>query len=277
MDDAATPEGAGPDAPESGAPKRRSARATKPRRRASVIGVLGELLLTAGVVMLLYVGWQLWIGDVIYGAERSAQAQEQSEQWQQQYEEQAAASPSATPATPGTPAPADTTADPVILPEPADAEIFGIMHIPRFGPDYQVNIAGGITRPRTLDPIGIGHYPGTQMPGEMGNFALAAHRTTWGKPFNRIADLHVGDAIVIETPDGWYTYRFRTLEYVKPSAVDVLLPVPQATDVAANGRYLTMTSCSPMYSLAERIVAYSIFDSFTPRSAGAPSSLNGTA
>src|SRR6476620_3900205 len=116
--------------------------------------------------MLLYVGWQLWIGDVIYGAERSAQAQEQSEQWQQQYEEQAAASPSATPATPGTPAPApaDTTADPVILPEPADAEIFGIMHIPRFGPDYQVNIAGGITRPRTLDPIGIGHYPGTQMP-----------------------------------------------------------------------------------------------------------------
>ena len=87
------------------------------------------------------------------------------------------------------------------------------------------------------------------MPGEMGNFALAAHRTTWGKPFNRIAEIHVGDAIVIETPDGWYTYRFRTLEYVQPSAVEVILPVPQEVGVEANDRYLTMTSCSPMYSL----------------------------
>ena len=273
MDEAATPDGAGPDAPGSGGPRRRSARAPKPRRRATVIGVLGELLITAGVLTLLYVGWQLWIGDLIYGAERGAQAQEQSEQWQQEYEHRIAASPQAT----QTPAPADTTAEPVILPEAADAQIFAIMHIPRFGPDYQVNVAGGVTRQRTLDPIGIGHYPGTQMPGETGNFALAAHRTTWGKPFNRIAELHVGDPIVIETPDGWYTYRFRTLEYVTPDAVDVLLPVPQATDVAANGRYLTMTSCSPMYSLAERIVAYSLFDSFTPRSAGPPSSLNGAA
>ncbi|MFX8907022.1 sortase, partial [Acinetobacter baumannii] len=85
--------------------------------------------------------------------------------------------------------------------------------------------------PRTLDPIGIGHYPDSAMPGEVGNFALAAHRTTFGKPFNRIADLRAGDAIVVETPDGWYTYRFRTLEYVKPNAVDVLLDVPQKPDV----------------------------------------------
>lgn len=273
MEDALTPAGAGADAAGSGPRTRRRARPQKPRRRATFVGVLGELLITAGVVTLLYVGWQLWIGDMIYGAERSAQAQEQSELWQREYEDRIAASPEAT----QTPAPADTTAEPVVLPEPANAEIFGVMHIPRFGPDYQVNIAGGVTRSGTLDPIGIGHYPGTQMPGEIGNVALAAHRTTWGKPFNRIADLHVGDPIVIETPDGWYTYRFRTLEYVTPSAVEVVLPVPQATGVAANGRYLTMTSCSPMYSLAERIVAYSVFDSFTPRSAGPPSSLNGAA
>ena len=74
------------------------------------------------------------------------------------------------------------------------------------------------------------------MPGEAGNFAVAAHRTTWGKPFNRIAELHVDDAIVIETPDGWYTYRFRTLEYVTPDEVEVLLPVPQAMDVPAGDR-----------------------------------------
>jgi sortase A len=269
VDEAATPANAGE--VEVGSRARR----TRPARRPSVVGVLGEILITLGVVTLLFVAWQLWIGDVIYGAERSAQADEQSDIWQEQYEEQLEASPEATPDATEAPAPTEVTAEPVILPQPADAEIFATMSIPRFGSDYHVNIAGGVTRANTLDPIGIGHYPGTQMPGEIGNFALAAHRTTWGKPFNRIADLHVGDAIVVETPDGWYTYRFRTLEYVQPSAVEVILPVPQAPDVEANGRYITMTSCSPMYSLAERIVAYGLFESFTPRSAGAPASLTG--
>ncbi|MBN9184763.1 MAG: class E sortase, partial [Microbacterium sp.] len=171
-----------------------------------------------------------------------------------------------------TPTPAATTAPPAMA-QPANAQVFGVMHIPRFGSDYAVKIAGGVTRAGTLDPIGIGHYPGAPMPGAVGNVALAAHRTTFGKPFNRIADLHIGDAIVIETPQGWYTYRFRTLEYVKPDAVDVLLPVPQESGLSADGRYLTMTSCSPMYSKAERIVAYSSFESFTPRAAGAPASL----
>jgi sortase A len=245
---------------------------TRPRRRASVVGILGEVLITLGVVTLLFVAWQLWIGDVIYGAERNAQAAEQSELWQAEYEQQVEATPEAT----DTPAPADVTAEPVILAKPADAQVFGIMWIPRFGPDYHINIAGGVSRARTLDPIGIGHYPGTQMPGEMGNFAVAAHRTTWGKPFHRIAEIQVGDPIVIETPDGWYTYRFRTLEYVRPSAIEVIMPVPQQAGVAADDRYLTMTSCSPMYSLAERIVGYSAFEAFTPRSAGAPSSLSGS-
>jgi sortase A len=245
------------------------------------VGVLGEVLLTVGALVLLYVGWQLWIGDVIYGAEREAQADEQSRIWQEQYERSAppaqGQAPAQTPeATPDSPA-SDAPADPVILPEADDAEVFATLLIPRFGPDYHVSVAGGVSRARTLDPIGVGHYPGTQMPGEIGNVGLAAHRTTWGKPFNRIADLHVGDAIVLETKDGWYTYRFRTLEYVQPSAVEVLAPVPQQDGLAADGRYLTMTSCSPMYSQAERIIAYSVFDSFTPRSAGPPSSLSGSA
>ncbi|MFE1646268.1 class E sortase [Microbacterium sp. P01] len=249
------------------------ARGRRPRARTSFFGVVGEILITAGLITLLYVVWQLWIGDVIYGAERNAAGHELSEQWAEEYEAPpAAATASPTPGVAAAPAP--VTADPIALPQPADAEIFGIMHIPRFGADYSVNMAGGVTRENTLDPIGIGHYPDTSMPGDVGNFAVAAHRTTWGKPFNRIADLHVGDAIVIETPDGWYTYRFRTLEYVEPSAVDVLLPVPQAPDVPNDGgRYLTMTSCSPMFAMTERIVGYSVFDAFTPRAAGAPASL----
>ncbi|WP_106815639.1 class E sortase [Microbacterium timonense] len=240
-----------------------------PRRRTSVVGVIGELLITAGVIVLLYVVWQLWVGDLIYGAERNATGTELSQQWQQEWEQTHAAAPTPEPAPAGEP----ETAPPPVLAEPGDGEQFAVMRIPRFGSDYAVPMAGGVSRARTLDPIGIGHYPGTKMPGEAGNFALAAHRTTWGKPFNRIADLHVGDAIVVETQDGWYTYRFRTLEYVTPNEVEVLLPVPQAMDVPAGTAYITMTSCSPMYAMTERIVAYGVFESFTPREAGPPASL----
>ncbi len=246
--------------------RRRTSASKAPRRRVSVVGVIGEILITVGVVTLLYVVWQLWIGDAIYGAERNATGHELSQSWAEEYD---ALAPAPLDGTAGDP----SSAEPVILPEPADGEKFGVMHIPRFGEDYAVPMAGGVTRAGTLDTIGIGHYPGTRMPGEVGNFAVAAHRTTWGKPFNRIAELRVGDAIVIETPDGWYTYRFRTLEYVTPNEAEVLLPVPQAPDVPAGTAFLTMTSCSPVYSMAERIVAYGVFDSFTPRSAGEPASI----
>jgi sortase A len=248
--------------------------ARRPRRRTSVVGILGELLITAGVITLLYVGWQMWVGDLIYGAQRNAAGQELAEQWEQQY-----AAPAPTPSPSGSPGdePADAATPapvaPVILPEPADGERFGLMRIPRFGSDYVWEMAGGVSRSRTLDPIGIGHYPGTPMPGEVGNFAVAAHRTTYGAPFNRIAELRVGDAIVVETADGWYTYRFRTLEYVTPDEIEVLLPVPQVEDAPPGSRYITLTSCSPMYAMTERIVAYGVFESFTPRASGPPAAL----
>ncbi|MDT0182567.1 class E sortase [Microbacterium sp. ARD31] len=251
--------------------RRRSARRAEgspPRRRVSVVGVFGELLITAGVLVFLYVGWQLWLGDVIYGAQANAEGAELSETWAEQYEPTEPA-PSATPDDTADPA----AVEPVVLPEPQGTEDFAVMRVPRFGDDYAVTMAGGVTRAGTLDRARIGHYPGSKMPGEVGNFAVAAHRTTYGAPFNRIAELRVGDAIVVETEAGWYTYRFRTLEYVTPDEVEVLLPVPQEMDAPAGTRYLTMTSCSPLYSLAERIVAYSVFESFTPRSDGPPSSL----
>jgi sortase A len=242
----------------------------KRRPRVTFFGVVGELFITVGLVVLLYVSWQLWVGDWIYGAQQNAAGTELSQRWADEYE---AAAPAATPAETADDA-EPVTAEPPVLAQPADAEVWGLMHIPRFGADYARELAGGVTRARTLDNGWIGHYPDAPMPGEVGNFAVAAHRTTYGAPFNRIAELHVGDAIVVETEEGWYTYRFRTLEYVTPSEVDVLLEVPQQPDVPATGeRYLTMTSCSPMFSLAERIVGYSLFESFTPRSAGAPASL----
>lgn len=247
----------------------RGERRARPRRRTSVVGVIGEVLVTAGVIVLLYVVWQMWLGDVIYGAQAKAESEALSQQWAQEYGPEPAPAP-----TDDGDDPDPVTADPVIMPEAADTVDFGVMRIPRLGSDFAYTVAGGVTRSGTLDKAKIGHYPGTAMPGQPGNFAVAAHRWgSHGSPFMRLPDLHVGDAIVIETADGWYTYRFRTSEYVTPDQVEVLLPVPTMQDLPAGTAYLTMTSCSPMYSVAERIVAYAVFDSFTPRSAGEPASL----
>ena len=242
-------------------PSRASRRKRKPRTRVSVVGVLGELLVTAGVLVLLFLVWQLWLNDAVLRAAQDSEAAALSETW-------AASVP--TPTASATPT---EETEPVILPEPADAEVFAVLRVPRFGADYAATMAGGVSTARTLNPLGIGHYPGTQMPGEPGNFAVAGHRNTHGKPLNQVGTLRVGDAIVVEVPAGWYTYRFRTLEYVQPSGVGVLNPVPQMDGVEATDSFITLTSCNPAFSTAERIIAYGVLESWTPRSAGAPASL----
>ncbi|MCM3778617.1 MULTISPECIES: class E sortase [Microbacterium] len=243
----------------------RRGRSRRPRSRATFTSVLGELLLTAGVLVLLFVAWQMWIGDIIISAQKNDEGAAVSREW-------AEAPPPALPET--FERPDGTTAyQPVIPARPADTEQLGQMHIPRFGSEYNVGIFGGTSRARTLDKLGIGVYTNSKMPGEVGNFAMAGHRTTWGKPFNQLDKLQIGDAIVVETIDGWFTYRFRTLEYVKPTQTDVLLDVPQIPGAQTGEQYITLTACSPLYSLAERIVAYGVFESFQPRAEGPPKAL----
>lgn len=236
------------------------------RRRTSVVGVFGEILITLGVIALLYVTWQMWIGDAIIGSQKHAEASALSQSW-------STTAPTAAP----TETPSDDDDAPATIPvtaEPDHGGQFGVMFVPRFGADWQFTIASGTSRKDILDQGEIGHYTGTAMPGDIGNTVYAAHRWTSGAPFDPIDQLVIGDAIVIETPDGWYTYRFRTLEYVQDTQVDVLLPVPQQVGVEANGRYLTLTSCAPKLNMLERIIAYAVFDEFTPRADGPPASLS---
>lgn len=246
----------------------RRARRARPRPRVSILGVLGELLITVGVVALLFVAWQMWIGDIIIGGQKHAEADALSQSWTT-----ATASPdtSATPAPSPPEAPAETVIP--VRAQPAHGEQFGVMFVPRFGADWKFTIAGGTSRKDILDLGEIGHYADTAMPGEVGNTVYAAHRWTSGQPFDPIDKLVVGDAIVIQTQEGWYTYRFRTLEYVQDTQVEVLLPVPQQPGVAANGRYLTLTSCAPKLNMLERIIAYAVFDDFTPTAEGPPAAL----
>lgn len=239
----------------------------RPRRRTSVVGVLGELLITVGIVALLYVSWQMWVGDWIIGAEKQKQASALSQSWM---------TSAPTPAPSVSPSPGATNPPAPVIPvqtQPDHGQTFGVMFVPRFGSQWQFTIASGTSRTDILDQGMIGHYADTAMPGDVGNTVYAAHRWTSGAPFDPIDKLVIGDAIVIQTPDGWYTYRFRTLEYVQASQVEVLLPVPQQVGVAANGRYLTLTSCAPKLNMLERIIAYAVFEDFTPTSAGPPASL----
>lgn len=217
-------------------------------------------------MILLFLGWQLWWNDAIMAGQQSSAASTLSNQWQQQAHEAEGAAPPAASADYG---------DPVVdATEYDNGDAFAIMYVPRFGEDSQRNIAEGygLDVLNSFD-LGVGHYPQTQMPGEVGNFAIAAHRSAYGGGMHEIEQLQLGDAIYIQTKDGWYTYRFRDFEYVTPETVDVLAPVPHHPDLAPTDRIVTLTSCNPLFSTAERIIAYGVLESWQPGSAGAPAEI----
>lgn len=230
---------------------------------------MGELLITAGVLVLLFIGWQLWWNDMIVAKEQSNAAAEVSQNWIDEARRHSEGGATSAPA----PGPVDY-GDPVVATAPGDAEAFAVLYVPRFGADYHRTIAQG-TGHNVLNSttLGIGHYPETEMPGEVGNFAVAAHRSAYGGGMHLINELQLGDAIYVQTADGYYTYRFRDLEYVPPSAVGVLASVPNQPDAAPVDRIITLTSCNPLYSTAERIIAYGVYESWQPTSAGAPAEL----
>jgi sortase A len=243
------------------------------RRRASAIGVLGELFMTAGVLVLLFLGWQVWLNDIIVGAEQTSAADKLAQEWESAPPSSGSPSPHPTPDETAGPAPVGST-EPVVMAKPAASQSFANLIVPRLGADYRRPIAEGVG----LDVLnnratGVGHYPQTQLPGEVGNFAVAAHRTTYGAGFHDINRLMVGDSIFVETQDGWYKYVYRGTEYVRPTGVGVLEPVPQTEGATSTDRIITLTSCHPFFSAAERIIAYGVFDSWYPRASGPPAEI----
>ncbi len=246
---------------------RRERRGDRTRNRANVPGILGELLITVGVLVLLFIGWQLWWNDAVIAGQQSSAASEVSQNWIEQ-DRQARGHTTAAAATDA------DYGDPVVAGSPDKLDAFAVLYVPRFGADYHRTVAEGIGLDVLNSPrLGIGHYPGTQMPGEVGNFAVAAHRSANGGAMHLINELQIGDPIYVQTSDGYYTYRFRDLEYVAPTTVQVLEPVPNAPGATPVDRLITLTSCNPLYSTAERIIAYGVYESWQPLSAGAPAEL----
>ena len=204
-----------------------------------VVGVIGRILTAAGVLLLLFVAYQLWGTGL-----RTAQAQDRLED---DFRRTLQATTTTTMAPPGPPAPVilpPSTVSPLAddaLPDPGDAA--GRIEIPTIGLDW-IFVRGVTSADLKKGP---GHYPDTPMPGTAGNAALAGHRTTYGAPFNRIDELEPGDEIVITTVQGRFRYEVAEQLIVDPSRVEVLLPIP--------GRdTLTLTSCHPKYSARQRII-----------------------
>ena len=236
-------------------------RKPRPRARITFLGVLGELFITAGVLVMLFLGWQVWLNDLILGNQQGQQAVELSEDW---------ANEAPVPVEPTEPVDPAVPAEPVVQEAPGNAEKFGVLIVPRFGSDFERPIAEGVGTQDVLNTIGIGHYPDTQMPGEVGNFVLASHRMAGGGGFKDLHKLQVGDHIYVETKAGWHSYVYRSTEYVLPTGVDVLEPVPQQPGVEPVERYITLTTCNPFFSTAERLIAYGVYDAWYPRAGGPP-------
>ncbi len=244
----------------------------KEHRRPSVLGVIGELFITAGVLVLLFLGWQVWWNSLVLAGQQTNAASSQSQKWI----DQASASPTPAPeptTTPGTNKP--DYGPPPVREAPADYQPFAVLYIPRLGPEWKRVIRQTVDVEQVLNSYtaGVGHYPGTQMPGAVGNFAVAGHDSGWGNAFIDLSRLRLDDAIYVQTKDGWYTYRFRNFEYVQPTAVSVLYPVPRQQNATPVDRIMPIPTCNPPFHAGERLIAYTLFDGWQPLSAGAPAEI----
>jgi len=122
--------------------------------------------------------------------------------------------------------------------------VLGRIEIPAIELDSELQ--EGIRIP-TLDD-GPGHWPGSAMPGELGNVVVAGHRTSNGAEFRHLDDLVVGDEVIMTTPQGRFVYLVESIEIVGP---DALWIVTQTHEHRA-----TLFACHPPGSVAERIVAH---------------------
>lgn len=206
----------------------------------AAIGVFGELLITAGVVVLLFVVYQLFWTNVTADRQANRLTDNLRQQW----------------ATPTAPAATPSANDPV-------GSGIALMRIPRFGKDWVRPVISGVG----LDELarGLGYYPTTARPGEVGNFAVAGHRATNGEPFRDIDWLRPGDAIIVETRDEVFTYVMDRYRIVNPQDVWVLDPVPGKPGATPTQSLITLTTCEPRWASYRRWIVFGHLQSREPR------------
>lgn len=233
------------------------------------VRTLGELLVTFGVVVLLFVAYELYVTNWTSGQLQNEADAELEEQWSHDRELHA---------------------------DPAAEEAFARLYIPSFGADWSFTVQEGVTE-GALE-VGPGHYPSTAFPGEPGNTALAGHRVGKGAPFNDVDLLDSCDPLVVETGDTFFVYRVLPMPeevadwstgkgqdpqcsnvtpmqefddayestvgrvIVAPDRSDAIAPVPyrepgeQPEDLQAP--LLSLTTCHPQFSDRERMIIHGV-------------------
>ncbi|NED88923.1 class E sortase, partial [Streptomyces sp. SID11233] len=238
---------AAPAKPMSRVEARRAARAAKDSPAVVVSRVVGELFISLGVLMLLFVTYQLWWTNVRADQIAGNETHKIQDDWAS-----------------GKRAPGMFEA----------GQGFAIIHIPKL--DVVTPIAEGTSKEKVLDRGMVGHYGEkplrTAMPSDkQGNFALAGHRNTHGEPFRYINRLKPGDPIVVETQDAYYTYEMTSvLPQTSPSNVSVIGPVPPQSGFTKPGRYITLTTCTPEFTSTYRMIVWGKMVDERPRSKGKP-------
>jgi sortase A len=195
----------------------------------TLLSGLSELCLTLGVLIALYLIYLLGWTSVVAHRSAAADVCRLTRQWRQ--------------------APAEAAVAPV------PGRPFATLRIPSIRNPVTWPVLDGVAQPQLIQ--GIGWYPGSALPGHPGNFAVAAHRRTWGDMFRYLNEVKTGD--VIEVQEGSMTYAYRVIEdpvYVPPTAVDVLDAVPHHSGLTQPGTYITLTTCDPVYNAYRRLIVF---------------------
>lgn len=239
-------------------------RSRRPRRSflSGLLGFVGELLITLGVIIGLYIVWQLWWTSL--GASREAAAQVDSF-----YASVAPAAPELVPS-----AQLRTDEPPVVDPVSYGSTI-GVLIVPSWQgkSENRMPIVEG-TGTDVLDRAYAGHYVETAMPGQVGNFSVAGHRRSYGNNFLHLPDLVPEDAVVVETEDYWFVYSVTSHDIVRPDQVEVVAPVPGDPGAVPTQRMMTLTTCHSLsmgaFGNDHRWIVHAELVGWLERSAGTP-------
>lgn len=203
---------------------------------------VGAVLFALGLLLVAFVAYQLW-GTALY------EAQAQSHLKSELSHELHRALPTKLTASQSLGLPAIATETAPTQADPAVDQPVGLLSIPKIG--LNDAIVEGVGEAQLEQ--GPGHYPGTSLPGEAGNVAIAGHRTTYAHPFYNLDALSQGDDVFILTAQGLFQYTVTGSQVVAPTDVTVLDSVPGKST-------LTLTTCNPRYSAAQRLVVMATFD-----------------
>lgn len=212
----------------------------------------GEVLITFGLVVLLFAGYEIWGKTVIVDAHQNDLTNQLTQAWGGD--------------TDPTVAPTGPTPKPT---PPAEGKPVGGLYIPKLDKHWVV-VEGVSPNDIRYAP---GHYPKSAMPGQVGNFAVAGHRIR--ATFWRLDELRSGDDIVVESQTEWFIYKVYQQRIVRPTQVEVVAPVPGKPGEKPTEKLLTLTTCNPKFDNYQRLIIHARLDHIQTKSAGRPPELEG--